>query len=137
MEVNISFEEMHDYVAEHYKKDVAFSRVSEKELCVTVTQRIIIKDVGIDVKLHIDEVKSESLTVTYKGGFALDMIISGAICFLKNKLPELSQGITAEENHRIRLNLAEIEKVKGLVKSIALRDIVVEEKGLKVTVILK
>ena len=137
MVVFISFEEMQGYVAEHYKKEVAFSRVSEKELCVTVTQRIVIKDVHIDVKLHIDEVKSESLAVTYKGGFALDMMISGALCFLKNKLPELSQGITTEENHRICVNLAEIEKAKAVVKSIALRDIEVEEKGLKVTVALK
>ncbi len=137
MVVYISFEEMQGYVAKHYKREIAFSQVSEKELCVTVTQRIIIKDVHIDVKIHIDEVKSESLAVTYKGGMALDMIISGALHFLKGKLPELSQGITTEENHRIRINLAEIEKAKAVVQNIALRDIEVEEKGLKVTVALK
>lgn len=137
MEVYISFDEAQKYVAEHYKRDVAFSRVSERELCVTVAQRIIIKDVHIDVKLQIDEVKSESVAVTYKGGIALDMIISGALSFFMNKLPELSQGIVIGEDHQIRVNLAEIEKAKAVVENIALRDIVVEENGLKVLVSLK
>lgn len=137
MVIYVSFDEMHDYISAHYKKDLSVSKVSEKEFCLTFTQRIIIKDVRINVNIHIDEVKSESLALTYSGGMALDMIISRALSFLTNKLPELSQGITTGENRQIRINLFQIEKAKPIVQNLSLKDLQVEDKALKLTVSLK
>lgn len=137
MLVYISFEEIRGYITEHYKKKFSFSRVSEKELCVTFIQRVLIKHVHIDVKLHIDEVKSDTVVLTYKGGMDLDMIISKALDVLMGKMPELSKGVVVEDKHRIRINLSKIEKAKAVMKTISLRDIEVKEKGLSVSMALK
>lgn len=136
MEVFVSFEEMHGYVNRHYGKNVTFSKVADKEICVTYLQKILIKDIPIPVDIHIDDVKRDSLTITYKGGLALDMIISGVLSFLKSKCPELCQGITTMDNHRIKVNLADIEKAKPVVENVAIGDILVEKSGLRIILTL-
>lgn len=137
MILSISFAELHKYISEHYRKDFSFIHVSEKEFTVTFTQHVLIKDVHISVNVHIDEVKPAEVIITYKGGMALDMIISGILSLLKDKLAELAKGITTEENHRIRINLAEIEKAKTLIANLALQDILVESDSLKIRAALK
>ena len=137
MLLSISFAELHKYVSEHYHKDFSFAYVSEKEFTVTFTQHVLIKDVHISVNIHIDEVKPAEVVITYKGGLALDMMISGALSLLKDKLAEVAQGITAEENHRIRINLNEIGKAKSVVKNVSLQDITVDLESLKLTADLK
>ena len=73
--------------------------------------------------MHIDEVRGDTILITYDGAFGLDMIISGVLSFFKSQFPELSAGIHPEEGHRIRINLSEIEKAKAAVENIELRDI--------------
>lgn len=137
MFLSISFAELHKYISEHFHKDLSFAHVAEKEFTVTFTQRVFIKDVHISVNIHIDEVKPAEVVITYKGGFAIDMIISGALSFLKEKIAELAQGIQPEENHRIRINLSKIEKTKAIVEKLSLKDLKVESDFLRLEANLK
>lgn len=137
MIVFASFKELNSYVAERFGKPVSLSPVEERELRVTYTRRILIKNVYIKVNIHIDEVHPESLLVTYKGGMVLDAVIRGAITYFREKTPELSEGIIPEENHRIRIDLKKIKKAKGLVENFSLRDIRVEQEGLRIIFRLK
>lgn len=137
MIISISFEELHNYLATHYNADLTFSKVSERELSVTFTRKVLIKDVRISVNIHIDEVDSDSIALTYKGGMALDMIISGALNLLESKMPELSRGLTFDDSHGVRINLSEIEKTKTLVDKVALRDLIVDESNLTLLLALK
>ena len=104
---------------------------------MTYTKRILIKDVNINVNIRIDEVKSDAVTLTYDGPFGLDTIISGVLSFFKSQFPELSAGIHPEEEHRIRVNLAEIEKAKPAMENIALRAITPCEDGIRIEFGLK
>ncbi|MDE5828030.1 MAG: hypothetical protein K2H57_10700 [Duncaniella sp.] len=137
MVISLSFEELHAYVDSHYQKDLAFSKVSDKEFRVTFIQKMFIKDVHIGMDIHIDEVTSDSVTLTYKGGMALDMIISGAIKLLENKLAEFGDGVKFGDDNRVTVNLAKIEKTKAVVDKIALRDLIVEDTALNLIVALK
>ncbi len=137
MEIKATYPELNVYVAKRFKQPIWISYVGEKEIKVTYTKRILIKDLKINVNLRFDEVKEDSVTVTYDGAFGLDMIISGALSFFKSQFPELSAGILPEDHHRIRINLNEIEKAKPLVQNVTLHDITATEEGLRILFSLK
>lgn len=137
MEIKASYKELNSYVVAKFKQPVSVSFVSEKEIKVTYTQRILIKDVKINVNLRFDEIKADSLTLIYDGAFGLDMIISGVLSFFKSQFPELSAGIHPEDGHRIRIKLSEIEKAKAVVENIELRDIKAFEDSLHIEFALK
>ncbi|MDE5849150.1 MAG: hypothetical protein K2H38_03320 [Muribaculaceae bacterium] len=138
MEIKATYRELNSYMQARFGKPVSLSFAGEKEMRVTYTQRILIKDINVSVNIHIDEVRADTILITYDGAFGLDMIISGVLSFFKSQFPELSAGIHPEEGHRIRINLSEIEKAKAAVENIELRDIrpreeyVCIEFGLKV-----
>lgn len=137
MEIFASYIELNAYVGEKFHQPITVSFKSEKEVKVTYTKRILIKDVNINVNIRIDEVKSDAVTLTYDGPFGLDTIISGVLSFFKSQFPELSAGIHPEEEHRIRVNLAEIEKAKPALENIALRAITPCEDGIRIEFGLK
>ncbi|MDE7419980.1 MAG: hypothetical protein K2N35_07205 [Muribaculaceae bacterium] len=137
MEVKATYEELGSYVQARFKQPVSFSLAEEGALRVTYTKRILIKDVNISVNLHFDEVKADSVTITYDGAFGLDTIINGVLSFFKSQFPDLSAGIHPEDGHRIRINLSEIEKAKRVAENIELRDIKALEDGLRIEFGLK
>ena len=74
-----------------------FFKKHQKKKCVSYSQNILFKTVHVPVCISIDEVKAESILITYNGGFGIDMMIAGALSFLKAKLPELTSVIVSKE----------------------------------------
>lgn len=137
MIINITFAEIKDYVKIHYNKNLVFSKVSEKEVCVAYEQHILFKTIQVPVSISIANVAADSVTITYNGGFGIDMIIAGTMAFLKAKIPELTEALIAEEAHRIRIELGRLDKTKALVEAVALNNIQIFENGIQVSASLK
>lgn len=137
MDINATYQELNSYIQARFGKPVTISFAGEREIRVTYTQRVLIKDINISVNIHINDVKADSLLLTYDGSFGLDKIISGVLSFFKSQFRDLSAGIHPEEGHRIRINLSEIEKAKPVVENIELRDIRPREDHLRIELGLK
>lgn len=137
MNITISFAELSEYIKSHYGKGIAFSKTSEKEVCVSYSQNLFFKTVQVPVSISIDEVKPESILITYNGGFGIDMMIAGALSFLKAKLPELTNVIVSKEGHQLSIELSQLSKTKALVDNLRLNDIVVHDNHFEVRASLK
>ena len=125
MNISISFAELSEYIKDHYGKTLTFGRVSEKEVCVSYSQKMFFKTIQVPVNITIDEVKAGAICVTYNGGFGIDMMIAGALSFMKAKLPELANVIVAREGHQLSIELSQLNQTKALVENMRLRDILV------------
>ncbi|MDE6696031.1 MAG: DUF1232 domain-containing protein [Muribaculaceae bacterium] len=110
--------------------NIEFTHISDKELRVTWIQHNIIKDIRLGLKLKIEEVKSDYIIFSYEGGLA-KMIISPLLSYLANRIPEIKDSIKKEESNRISVNLANIEKLEPLLDKIELKNILVENSGIK------
>lgn len=137
MELKATYEELGSYIKARFGQPVSLSLADRGDLRVTYTKRILIKNVSININIHIDDVKTDAVALTYDGLFGLDTVISGVLSFFKSQFPELSAGIHPEEGHRIRINLSEIEKAKPVVENIALRSITPCDDGLSIKFGLK
>lgn len=137
MNIEITFAELSRYIKEHYDKSLNFSRTTDKEVCVSYEQNIIFRTVQIPVSLSIDEVRDDAVSITYNGGFGIDMMIAGALSFMKAKLPELSNVLVAREGHQLRIELSQLSQTKAIVENVRLRDILIHEDRFEVKVNLK
>lgn len=137
MEIIAPFKELNAYVAERFHQPISLSFVSEKEVKVSYTKRVIFKDVSVNMNVGVEDVTADSVVLSYNLAPGLDSIISSALSFITGKFPELSAGIHPEDDHRIRINLSEIEKARQVVENIAFRDIKVSEEGLHILFGLK
>ncbi len=132
MEVFAPFQEVNEYVADRFHQPISLSYVSDDEVKVSYTKRVIFKDMSVNIGVKIEEVTADSVLLSYIAGLGFDSLVSGALSFLTGKFPELSAGIHPEEGHRIRVNLSEIEKAKAVVENISLRYIKADESGLRI-----
>lgn len=137
MLIFISFEEMHDYIAEHFDKNLSFSCVNDKELRITFTQRLLFTDVHVNVDVHIDDVKKDEVKLSYKCGIGIDKVVSAALSVIQKKVPELQKGVYFGSHRDIDVKLNEIEKAKPVIENVDLKDISVKSNGLQLVIALK
>lgn len=130
------YRELNAYIAKRFNQPISLSYGNENEIKVTYTKRIVF-NMSVNIRIVIEEVKDDSVLLSYDVAFGLDSIISGALSFIKRQFPELSEGIHPEDGHRIRINLPEIENAKPLVENIALRSITPCENSLNIEFGLK
>lgn len=137
MKTSISFAELSDYIKKHYDKQLTFSKVTDKEVRASYTQNIFFHSVQIPLNIKIEDVRADSVTITYNGGFGIDMIIAGTLSFLKVKVPELANALVSEEGHRIRIELSQLPQTATIVEVLTFKEISVTETGLIVETALK
>lgn len=85
------------------------------------------KTILVPVNITIDEVKDYAICVTSNGGFGIDMMIAGALSFMKAKLPEMANAIVSKEGHHLCIELTQLPQTKALVENVRLNDIFVLE----------
>lgn len=123
MKLNIGYSELQNYISTHYHADVSFVKVSDSEVCVSVSKKVFIKTMQVNLNLHVEEVSNNSISLSYDSGIGIDLIVSGALLFIKKKLPEYSAMVSAESGNRIRINLANIDKLQSALQVVALKGI--------------
>lgn len=136
MIITITFLELKDYIKKHYGKLVNLSKVSDKVVCVSYSQKVIFKTVDIPVNVSIDNVGSSSLWVSYDGGFGIDMIIAGVLTFIKGKFPELNDVLESGENRQPCIDLSSISNIQTLFEKVEMTGISVHEDHFEVRMAL-
>lgn len=137
MNITITYAELSKYISEHYGKALTFGRVSEKEMCVSYSQKMFFKTIQVPVNISIDEVKDDAICVTYNGGFGIDMMIAGALSFMKAKLPELASVIVSREGHHLDIELSQLPQTRTLVENVRLNKILILEDKLEIKASLR
>lgn len=137
MNISLTFTELSGYVKSRYGKELTFSKASEKTLRISYVQKILFKDIRIPVDLAIEDVRPDTIAIRYDGGFGIDMIITGAIAFLKAKLPEFEAALQTSEGHRLNIQLSKIEQTKKAMEILCLKDILIHPDKLEIILNLK
>ncbi len=137
MNIIITFAELSHYIDNHYGKSLTFSEVSEREVCVSYSQNLFFKTIQVPINISIDDVKKDSICVTYNGGFGIDMIIAGVLSFIKAKFSEMTNVIVAKEGHQICIELSQLSQTKALVDNVCLCGIIVHDNHFEVKANLK
>ena len=131
MHLYIPYQQISLYSKLNHNINIEFSYISDKEIRVTWIQHNIIKDIRLGIRVRIEEVKPESFIISYDGGLA-KMIVSPALSYLANRIPEIKESMKKEEGSRIRVNLANVENMKSMLEKIELKNILIEKSGFKI-----
>lgn len=136
MKLTISYSELQNYIAAHHRANVSLARLSDNEVCVSVTQKILIKTVTVNLNLKIEMVSNQTIVLSYNSGFGIDLIISGLLTFVEKKLPEYGNLISKQDGNRICLHLSKIEKLRKALQTIELTGIRFLNDGAEVSCLL-
>lgn len=130
MHLYMPYQQVSLYSKLNHNINIEFTHLSDKELRIIWIQHNVIKDIRLGIKLKIVDVQSDTVMISYDGGLA-KMIISPALSYLTNRIPAIKDGLKKEDGNRIKINLANIEKLKPLLDKIELKNIFIEKSGIK------
>lgn len=136
MELHIGYDEISTYVSKNYDKNISIEYIDQRTATVKASIKVLFMSLTMPVTLHIDNVNSESITLTYSGKFGIDMIVSGALNFLTSNVDDIKK-IVSIENQTITVHLKEIKSLKPTLEKIKLEHINFAQEGINAIASIK
>lgn len=129
MEVRLTFDELAAYVASHYGRDVTFSMVDDRTVCVGVMQKVLFRERQFHIYLTIESATDTEVILTYGASAPLEMAVRVALNYIKRNKPLLVEAVQICAAQRLKVNLAKVPRAVAVVEALAFESIVVKKDG--------
>lgn len=127
MNVQISYDELANYVQVRYMIRPQLKRVEDKTIQVSFRVGCLI--VPIVLKIHIEAMRKDVVCLSYECSPAIAMLIAGVIGHCDKMLPE---GVELNaDDKRVNIFLSYVEGVQKAIEYVELKDIHMKEEGLE------
>lgn len=136
MNLQIGYDEISSYISSKYGKNVSIEYVDLHTATVKASLKVLLVNLTIPLTIHIDEVTTESITLTYSGKLGIDKVANSVISFLTNSIEDI-KNILHVDNQTITIRLCNIKELKTTLDIIKLDDITFDQTGIDVTASLK
>ena len=135
MKASISFPEIQNLITEKANQPISLSFVDPKTVRVTYPLNLGFIKKDISANLIIKELIGSDLLLQLSTGFGADTMLTTALSFFQNKIPEGL--IEKRPDSHILLHLGQIEQMKSVFEKIDIHDLHVLNEGLEVEGALK
>lgn len=132
MNIEVFFEEISNYVAKHYNISLQLKFVDNKTINVCYNPGRFFPSATIT--FHINAMRKDVVCLSYQCSTAVNLLVSGAIGHIENKIPKGVEIDTSER--RINLFLERIEELEKVLKYVQLEDICFSADGAEIVVSL-
>ena len=129
MIASVGFKEIIDFVKCKFGANVNISKASDRALNIGYKLPIISE---IVVKISIQEVSNDRISLSYECNTGLSLILSGVVSLLNKEIPDAVRVDTEQRNVQILP-----KRIKGLDKALEylkLSDIIIDDDAIRVIV---
>ena len=137
MKAFIAYEELENYIADHCGQKIVFASAEGGKLKVRYNRKVLFTSVNAEILLHVQRVTGSIVGLAYDAGLGLDIVIAGAIKFIKLRMPDLGRAIVATEGRTVTLDLSLITSLSRVTEAVELQHIGFEKYGVEATFRLK
>ncbi|MDE6536148.1 MAG: hypothetical protein K2K82_09110 [Muribaculaceae bacterium] len=130
MDVILTFEELSDYVARHYGKRIDLTREGEFSIRAVYHAGLLSQSVS----LRVAAIDDNCLTIAFKGGVLLSMLVKGFRGAINDKL---GAGILIYKNNFLIIDLKVIPQAQAIASAIKIREITPSDTSLIIKADLK
>ena len=121
MKLLLTYPELQTYINDHYGKQIETAYVSDNTICVSYILKILFIKKTISIDISIDKVDGTDIYLSHRGGIGIDLIVKGALKFLKQTLN--NQSIEIVDSEKIIIHLNQIETLNKILEIMELKNI--------------
>lgn len=85
--------------------------------------KLAVIPLSVTVNLKVGNVSNDEIALSYGGKYGVDLIITGVLTFIKNKLSEYTDAVVYNDDKTITVRLSKIGKLESALKYLSLNDI--------------
>lgn len=135
MNLQISYDEIYAYVHTHFDKNIGIEYIDSHTATLKASIKVLLVPLTVPLTIRIDDVASDTVTITYSGKLGIDKIVSGVICFLTNNVEDIKKLVNVD-GQTITVHLSALKNLKSAFEYISLSDIRFEQDRISVAALL-
>lgn len=128
MRFSVTYAELQEYVASHYHKNVNLGYVNESTVSLSVPIKVLGFTNQISINLIVKKIEGTDMFLSYEGKMGIEMLVTPAVSFAKELVPEKSDWIEVLADNVIRLRLGDIDKLQKVFEKVELKSICFEQE---------
>lgn len=132
MKIAITYAELQEYVASHFKKTVNLGYVDGATVSVSVPIKVLGFTKSISINLIVKKIAGTDLFLSYDGKMWIDLLVSPAISYAKKLVPEKVGWVEQMPGNIVKLRLGDIDKAQKVFEKLELNNILFEQENLVV-----
>ena len=123
MKLAITYAELQEYVASHFKKTVNLGYVDGTTVSVSVPIKVFGFTKSVSINIVVKQIAGTDLFLSYDGKMGIDLLVSPAISYAKKLLPEKADWVEQMPGNIVKLRLGDIDKLEKVFEKVELKDI--------------
>lgn len=132
MKIAITYAELQEYVASHFKKTVNLGYVDGATVSVSVPIKVLGFTKSISINLIVKKIEGTDLFLAYDGKMGIDLLVSPAISYAKKLVPEKAEWVEQMPGNIVKLRLGDIDKAQKVFEKLELNTILFEQENIAV-----
>ena len=132
MKIAITYAELQEYVASHFKKTVNLGYVDGATVSVSVPIKVLGFTKSISINLIVKKIAGTDLFLSYDGKMGIDMLVSPVISYAKKLVPEKAGWVEQMPGNIVKLRLGDIDKAQKVFEKVELNNILFEQENIVV-----
>ena len=132
MKVGITFTEISNIIEKKLNAHPTFTKLDDKTLEVSCKPKPYVPT--ISMKLHIEAVQDDTVSLSYDCNTAVSLMISGAVAYLEEKIPHAIEVNTTEK--RVNLHPLQMKELEKVVEYVSVSDIEFDDNYMNITLIM-
>ena len=132
MKLAITYTELQDYVASHFKKTVNIGYVDEATVSVSVPIKVFGFTKSVGINIIVKKIEGADLFLSYDGKMGIDLLVSPAISYAKKLVPEKADWVEQKPGNIVKLRLGDIDKLQKVFEKLKLNNILFEQVNIVV-----
>ena len=136
MKLAITYTELQDYVASHFKKTVNIGYVDEATVSVSVPIKVFGFTKSVGINIIVKKIDGTDLFLSYDGKMGIELLVSPAISYAKKLVPEKADWVEQMSGNIVKLCLGDIDKLQKVFEKVELKAIRFTPEHIEVDVAL-
>lgn len=132
MKLAITYAELQDYVAGHFKKNVNLGYVDEATVSVSVPINVFGFTKLVSINIIVKKIEGTDLFLSYDGKMGIDMLVSPALSYAKKLVPGKADWVELMPGNILKLRLGDIDKLQKVFEKLKLNNIFFEQGNIVV-----
>lgn len=121
MKLSITYAELQEYVASHFKKTVNLGYVDGATMSVSVPIKVLGFTKSISINLIVKKIAGTDLFLSYDGKMGIDLLVSPVISYAKKLVPEKAGWVEQMPGNIVKLRLGDIDKLQKVLEKVELK----------------
>lgn len=128
----ITYLELQDYVASHFKRTVNFGYVDGATVSVSVPIKVFGFTKSVGINIIVKKIEGTDLFLSYDGKIGIDLLVSPAISYAKKLVPGKADWVELMPGNILKLRLGDIGQMKKVFEKLKLNNIFFEQGNIVV-----